>query len=127
MEPRHAKRSNHAPNAAATALDLSAMLKLFHSKPRKPQIQHWYSHCHWDERIAPTYRTIVANAPSHSTDSNIKLVAPAIEQCWAAEPQDFKTALKEEVDALYAGQLRDWDTLANAADGIGIDPKERAR
>jgi hypothetical protein len=115
-----------SPIAPTLPSDIKAMLKLFHSKPRRPCIQQLYSHFHWDERIAPTYDALVAALPD-SSDATIQTVTLAIDRCWAAEPEEFKAALKEKMDKLFAEQMHNWDSLANATDGIAIGPEERAR
>lgn len=112
--------------SAALSCDVAAMLKVFHAKPRRPRIQHWYSHRHWASRIAPTYEELVAASPDTS-DAPIKVVTLAIDRCWAAESEEFKAALQEEMNKLFTDQLHDWDTLVNATDGIEIDPGERTR
>jgi hypothetical protein len=101
------------------------MLKLWHAKPRKPQPRQWYSHKRWDNDIEPTYRRLLAE--SDGTVPAIKFVGMAIDQCWAAETNEYKAELQKELQDLYEGQLHDWDELSNAVDGIAIDAKERSR
>lgn len=106
--------------------DIAAMLKVFHSKPRRPRIQHFYSHFHWEERIAAVYAELVAASPN-TTAAPIQTVTMAIDRCWEAESDDFKQELKEKMDKLFSEQLHDWDTLVNATDGMAVSPEERGR
>jgi hypothetical protein len=100
------------------------MLKLWHTKPRKPQLRQWYSHKRWDEDIEPTYRRLVAK--SDGTIPPIKFIGMAIDQCWAAKTDEYKAELQKELQDLYEGQLHVWDKLVNATNGIAIDSKERS-